>query len=666
MATRSHPWGFRLPVALHRWIAAWALASVSGLQAQPAVHTASTTTAATAAAPDSSIGSAQPEAASGRSPKAVVRAREFLAVTAHPLASEAAFTMLEAGGHAIDAAIAAQAVLALVEPQSSGLGGGGFLLHFDPATAQVQAYDGRETAPQSASGNRFLDATGRPLGFAAAVIGGRSVGVPGLIRMLELAHRDQGRLPWASLFEPAIRLANEGFDLTPRLHALLARERWLRDDPEAAALYYDAGGRPHPVGHRLRNSALADTLTAIARNGADALHHGPIARDLVERVRSHATRPGDLTENDLRHYQALRRTPLCTGYREWLLCGMPPPSAGGIAVAQILTLNDLAKRSAADRAPGGVTGTGNPFEDPSRVHRFTESARLAFADRDRWVADPAYASVPVAALLDSRYLRARAALIGPVSLDLAPPGDPERFLAQTEPRAAIETEVESTTHLSVIDGQGRTVALTSSIEHAFGARLMVRGFLLNNQLTDFSFVPHTSNGPVANRVEGGKRPRSSMAPTLVFNRNATAPTPQPVPGPEAEATAATRTTLEATGSAPVTVGGHSLRLAIGSPGGPAIINHVARTLVAVLDEGVALQQAIDAPNLGSRNGPTELEADTAAVALAGPLAARAHRIMITPMTSGIHGIMRTCTTLGDSCILESGTDPRREGLARGR
>lgn len=666
MAACSHPWGFRLPVALRRWIAAWALASASALQAQPAALAVSGTTLTTAAATDPSFASAQPEAASGRSAKAVVRAREFLAVTAHPLASDAAVAMLEAGGHAVDAAIAAQAVLALVEPQSSGLGGGGFLLHFDPVTEQVQAYDGRETAPQGASGNRFLDGAGRPLGFAAAVVGGRSVGVPGLIRMLELAHRDQGRLPWASLFEPAIRLANDGFDVTPRLHSLLARERWLREDPEAAALFYDAGGRPHPVGYRLRNPALADTLTAIAREGADALHHGSIARDLVARVRDHATRPGDLTENDLLHYQALRRTPLCTPYREWLLCGMPPPSAGGIAVAQILTLNDLAKRSAADRAPGGATRTGNPFEDPSHVHRFTESARLAFADRDRWVADPAYARVPVAALLDSRYLRARATLIGPVSLDVAPPGDPERFLAQTEPRAAIETEVESTTHLSVVDRQGRTVALTSSIESAFGARLMVRGFLLNNQLTDFSFVPQTSNGPVANRVEGGKRPRSSMAPTLVFSRNATAPPAQPAPGPAAEATAATRATFDAAGSGPVTVSGHSLRLAIGSPGGPAIINHVARTLVAVLDDDVPLQQAIDAPNLGSRNGPTELEADTAAVALAGPLAARAHRVVITPMTSGIHGIMRTCANVGDTCILESGTDPRREGLARGR
>lgn len=591
----------------------------------------------------------QPEADSGRTPKAVVRARDFLAVTAHPLASDAAYDMLAQGGSAIDAAIAAQAVLALVEPQSSGLGGGAFLLHHDPASGRVQAYDGRETAPASARADRFLDEDGRPLGFERAVIGGRSVGVPGVIRMLELVHRDHGRLPWASLFAPAIRHAREGFAISPRLHALLARERWLRADTEAAAIFFQADGRPWPVGHRLRNPALAETLEAIALRGADALYNGPIASDMVTRVRTHAGNPGDLSDADLRDYRAVRRTPLCTPYRSWLICGMPPPSSGAITVAQTLAIEDLVRdaQQIAEPARQGASATGSA--EVARIHRFSEASRLAFADRDRWIGDPDFVRVPVGALLDPRYLKARAALVGPSSLGRAPPGDPERFLAQTTPESAIETELESTTHLSIVDRNGRTVAMTSSIEHAFGSRLMVRGFLLNNQLTDFSFLPKGDHGPIANRVEGGKRPRSSMAPTLVFT-----------------STAREHADPTALDDRSVDIGRRRLALAIGSPGGALILPYVARTLVGVLADGLPLQQVIDAPNVGSRNGPTELEADTTAQALAEQLASRGHRIAITPMTSGLHGIARVCARDGDQCILESGTDPRREGIARGQ
>ncbi|MBU6189764.1 MAG: gamma-glutamyltransferase family protein [Betaproteobacteria bacterium] len=649
MAASSNPLGIRLPIAL-----CLSLAALAG-QAQPVVPPAASVPPVPALAEP--LSSDQPEASSGRERKPVVRAREFLAVTAHPLASEAAFAMLAEGASAVDAAIAAQAVLALVEPQSSGVGGGGFLLHHDPRTGTVQAYDGRETAPAAARADRFIDTAGRPLGFAAAVIGGRSVGVPGLFRMLELAHRDHGVLPWAKLFEPAIRHAREGFDLSPRLHALLTRDRWLRDDTDARSLFYDTGGQALPVGTRLRHPALADTLATIAAHGAEALHQGPIARDLVARVRGHATNPGDLTEDDLSRYRALRRTPLCTPHRDWLVCGMPPPSAGAISVAQILAIGEHAARR-------GAIAELAPATNTIAAHLFTEAGRLAFADRDRWIADPAFARVPVRALLDSRYLSARAALIGQTSMDTARPGDPERFLAESRARHALEGEVESTTHLSIIDRAGRTVALTSSIEQAFGSRLMVRGFLLNNQLTDFSFMAQTSDGPHPNRVEGGKRPRSSMAPTLVFGPN-TLVTAQP--GAARQATdIEPAPPLDPENAPPITVGNRPMVLAVGSPGGPSIINYVARTLMGVLNDGLPLQQVIDAPNLGSRNGPTELEAGSASRALADALVARAHRISLTPMTSGLHGIARRCAQSGEDCVLESGTDPRREGLARGR
>lgn len=645
MDASSNRSGIRLKTAL---IALIALIAARALHAQSPNPTPALAPTAIEAS-----GTAQPEGASGRQAKPIVRAREFLAVTAHPLASEAAYSVLEAGGSAVDAAIAAQAVLALVEPQSSGVGGGGFLLHHDPLTGQVHAYDGRETAPAGARPDRFVNAAGQPLGFVAAVVGGRSVGVPGLIRMLELAHRDHGALPWKPLFDAAIQHAQEGFAVSPRLHTLLARDRWLRDDDEARALFYGAHGEPLPIGARLRNPALAEVLGAIAQGGARTLHEGPIASDIARRVRGHPSNPGDLGEDDLRTYQALRRAPVCSAYRQWLVCGMPPPSAGAISVAQILALHR--------HGFGGATDTTDPV---LKVHRFTEAGRLAFADRDRWIADPEFAHVPAKALLDPRYLGARAALIGPSSMGMAPPGDPERFLAESPPKFAFEGETESTTHLTIVDAKGRTVVLTSSIEQAFGSRVMVRGFLLNNQLTDFSFQANLASGLHPNRVQGGKRPRSSMAPTLVFGP---APGASPHPEPERDAASPAHSPAFAAPPAIAThVGARPMVLAIGSPGGPAIINYVARALIGVLDEGQPLQQVINAPNLGSRNGPTELEPDDSLAAIGDSLAARGHRIVTTPMTSGLHGITRRCLNSGEDCILESGTDPRREGLARGR
>lgn len=574
---------------------------------------------------------AQPEAASGFRERAPVRARHFMAVTAHPLASRAAFDVLAAGGSALDAAIAAQMVLTLVEPQSSGIGGGGFLLHYDARERSVRAYDGRETAPAAADANLFVGADGVPLAFFDAAVGGRPVGVPGLVRMLELAHARHGRLPWARLFDPAIRLAREGFEVGPRLHRLLARDARLREDPAAAALYYDARGLAWPVGHRLRNPALADTLARIATGGSLALHAGPVARDIVAAVRAHPRNPGSLGERDLAFYRALERVPLCTAHRRYRICGMPPPSSGAIAIAQMLAYWRAAPPGTRLAAPDGSL-------DVDGAHRFTEGARLAFADRDRYVADTDFVALPgqrtgepVAALpgtlLDPAYLAGRASLIGERSLVRAPPGTPAG--AGDDAASGWSPELAATTHLSIVDARGNAVSMTSSIENAFGAHVLVRGFLLNNQLTDFSFRPGRDGRPLANRVQPGKRPRSAMSPTIVFDR--------------------------ATGA---------LVLAIGSPGGASIISYVARVLVEVLDDGLGLQRAVSAPNLGSRNGPTELERGRVAPALGAELAARGHPVKYVDMTSGLHGIARRCRER--DCWLEGGVDPRREGFALGR
>ena len=551
-----------------------------------------------------------------------------MAVTANPHASRAAMAMLERGGRAIDAAIAAQMVLTLVEPQSSGIGGGAFLLHRDGRTNAVVAWDGRETAPAGADERLFTGPGGRPLAFFDAVVGGRSVGVPGVVRMLEAAHARHGRLPWATLFEPAIRLATDGFEVSPRLHALLASDRFLKNDPAAARLYYGPDGAPLPVGHRLRNPELADTLARIATGGSLALHAGPIARDVVAAVREHRSNPGMLGERDLAFYAPIAREPLCVPWRRWVVCGMPPPSSGGLAVAQILGIVEAAG------APPLAGPDGAPRADG--VHAFAEAGALAFADRARYVADPAFVAPPPG-LLDPAYLARRAALIRERATGRAPAGEPG---AATPRAAADEASLEqpATSHLSIVDAHGDAVSMTTTIEDQFGARTMVRGFLLNNQLTDFSFAATEGGAPVANRVEPGKRPRSSMAPTLVFER-AGGPDDAPRRG--------------------------ALAMAIGSPGGSQIIGYVARTLLLTLRDGHDLQSAIAMPNLGSRNGPVELEAGRAPAGLAEALRARGHEVREIAMTSGLHGIVRHCDA-ARRCTLVGAADPRREGLALGR
>ena len=547
----------------------------------------------------------QPEAPSGWTAKQAVTASHEMVAAANPLAARAGLEILHAGGSALDAAIAVQMVLGLVEPQSSGLGGGAFLLYWSHAGGRLYSYDGRETAPQAARPNRFLDANGQPLKFYDAVTSGKSVGVPGVLRMLELAQRRHGRLPWARLFAPAIRLAERGFAVSPRLHRLLERDRFLRADPNARALYYDADGHALEAGARLVNRAYAATLRTIAERGADALYSGPIAEDIVRAVRA---RGGDLVPADLETYGALERDPVCGAYRSVRICGMGPPSSGGVTLLELL---GILQRTAFERAP--------PLSAQA-VHLFSEASRLAYADRARYIADPGFVHVPVKGLLDPAYLARRAGLIGERSMGVAQPGQPELApLAADVP----DTERHGTSHLSIVDRYGDAAAMTTTIENAFGSRIMVRGFLLNNELTDFSFEPRARGLPAANRVEPGKRPRSTMAPTLVFDREG------------------------------------RLRMLLGSPGGAAIVDYVAKTLVAVLDWGFDIQAAIAAPNFGSTNGPTLLERDSTVQDLNRALAERGHVLNCVRLTSGVQGIERVPGGW------RGGADPRREGAVLG-
>ena len=550
-----------------------------------------------------------PEPASDRNSKQVVTAKRFILAAAHPLAVEAGYGILQRGGTAIDATVAVQMVLNLVEPQSSGIGGGAFILHYSAAEAKLTSYDGRETAPTAARAERFIGADGQPQKFLDAVVGGKSVGTPGVLRALELAHAKYGKLSWAELFQPAIRLASEGFPLSPRLHRLLAWVRLPGRDAAMRRLYLD-DDTPKPVGTLLKNPALADTLRKIAAHGANAFYEGEIARDIVRKVRS-APNPGDLSERDLAQYRAKQREPVCGPYRQWKVCGMPPPSSAGVAVLQVL---GMLQRLAPDSLPS---------DRVQAAHLIAEAERLAYADRERYLADADFVPVPLAGLLAPEYLAARAALVRPDrslgrALPGTPPGAPLRELADDA-----SPELASTSHLSIVDAEGNAVAMTTSIEFAFGSQQMVRGFLLNNQLTDFSFIAEREGKPVANRIEPGKRPRSAMAPTMVFDRDG------------------------------------ALVLALGSAGGSAIINHVVKTLVGVLDRNMDLQQAIDLPNFGSRNGPTELERGTAAASWAEPLRALGHEVRLIDMTSGVHGIQRARTGWS------GGADPRREGMAKG-
>ncbi|EJE53341.1 gamma-glutamyltransferase [Acidovorax sp. CF316] len=564
----------------------------------------------------------QPEGSSGYTEKPGWQTAKFAVAAANPLATDAGFQVLKAGGSAVDAAIAVQMVLTLVEPQSSGIGGGAFLMHFDGKS--VEAYDGRETAPAAADESLFLKPDGTPMAFIEGVVGGRSVGVPGTVRMLELAHRQHGKLPWASLFQPAITLAEQGFKVSARLNMLLAAEPHLKKDPVAAAYFYDGSGQPWPVGHVLKNPELAQVLRDIAAGGSKALLEGPVAQAIVDKVRSHPSNPGRMTRADLSGYQSRKREPLCRDHavlpqKVYRICGFPPPSSGAIAIGQML---GILQNTAGAALPLGQDGL--PTAD--WLHFYTEAARLAFADRALYVADPDFVAPPAGSwmsLLSPDYLADRARLIGNQSMKVAQPGHPGG--TQTSFAPMPDQPEYGTSHISIVDAQGRAVAMTTTIEDVFGARQMVKGFLLNNELTDFSFAPRDAKGNAfANRVQPGKRPRSSMSPTLVFDKT--------------------------TGQ---------LVMSGGSPGGALIIHFTAKTLWGTLHWGLNAQQAINLPNFGSANGPTLLEEKRFPVATDEALKARGHEVREMNMTSGLQAIQRVPGGYF------GGADPRREGVVMG-
>lgn len=534
---------------------------------------------------------------------------KYMAATANPFATEAALEMLREGGSAVDATIAAQMVLTLVEPQSSGIGGGAFMMHYDAATGDIAAYDGRETAPASATPEMFLDDNGEPRGWWDSVVGGLSVGVPGVIRMLEMTHQEHGRLPWSRLFEPAILLAQEGFPVTDRFNYLSAGDDDLKIFADTRSYFFDETGEPHPVGTVLTNPLLANTLRQIAEGGADAFYVGPIAEDIARETRTAKRNPGGMVAADLAAYKAIKRAPVCMPYGEYLVCGMPPPSSGGITTLQILGI--LQAFDMKTVKPGSAKS----------VHLVAEASKLAFADRNVYLADPDFYPPPPG-MLDPDYLKLRASEISLTkAMPTGVPGMPGIGGAELAP-----DDVEkglSTTHLSVIDGDGNAVSMTSSIETQFGSHMMVRGFLLNNQLTDFSFVPEKNGAPVANGPEPGKRPRSSMSPTLVFDQTG------------------------------------RVVLAIGSPGGSSIIGYVTKSLIGALDWDLNVQQAIDLPHFQNKNGATRIEQGTALEQLVPALEQMGHEVEAVRMVSGLQGIAV------DDMGFKGGADPRREGVAAG-
>ena len=552
-----------------------------------------------------------PEAATTAAPKAAVHAERQMVVAANPLAAQAGLDVLRAGGSAADAVVAVQTVLGLVEPQSSGLGGGAFLVWYDAVSGKVTTFDGRETAPKAATPDLFLGADGKPLKFFDAVVGGRSVGTPGVVRLLGEVHGRHGKLGWANLFEPAIRLASDGFAVSPRLAALVAEDADRLGTEPTTRDYFLPAGKAIAVGDRLTNTAYAQTLETIAKDGPDAFYKGAIAEGIVRAVGDHEANPGGLSLDDLAAYAAIERPAVCAPYRGFEICGMGPPSSGALAIGQILGLVE----------PFDIATLGP--EDPESWRIIGDATRLAFADRGRYVADADFVSIPKG-LLNPDYLKSRSALLRrPTALpdDQVTAGNPPWDKADLR-RDGLTFEMPSTTHFVIVDAAGNIASVTSSIENGFGARLMSGGFLLNNQLTDFSFVAEEDGRAVANRVEPGKRPRSSMSPTIVLKDG------KPV-------------------------------FALGSPGGSNIIPYVAKTIVALVDWKMDIGRATALPHLTNRFGTYDLEAGTAAVSLAKDLEALGYKTAAKEQNSGLHGIALSLAGI------EGGADPRREGVAVG-
>lgn len=553
-----------------------------------------------------------PEAATGRAARSAVPANKQMVVAANPLAAQAGLDVLRKGGSAADALVAVQTVLGLVEPQSSGLGGGGFLVWYDAKTGKVSTLDGRETAPDAVWPNLFLDEQGKPLEFFDAVVGGRSVGTPGAVALMAELHARHGKLPWRDLFGRAVELSERGFGVSPRLAALIAEGRdSLAGQPTTRGYFFDGKGEPLKAGALLRNAAYAETLKDIAANGAKAFYEGSIAAEIVEAVAGHATNPGLLSLQDLKDYEVKWRDPVCAPYRGLEVCGMGPPSSGALTIGQILGM--VSQFDVATLGP----------DDPETWRIIGDATRLAFADRERYMADADFVAIPKG-LLNADYLKARSDLIRrPTALpeDAVKAGDPPWEKAELR-LDGFTWEAPSTSHFVIVDSDGNVASMTTSIENGFGARLMAAGFLLNNQLTDFSFVPEEGGEKVANRVEPGKRPRSSMSPTIVMKDGK-----------------------------PVHV--------LGSPGGSNIIPYVANAIIALVDWKMDMQQAVSLPHLTNRFGRYDLETGTSAEELAYDLQALGYKTRVTDLNSGLHGVTIS------SGALTGGADPRREGVAVG-
>lgn len=554
----------------------------------------------------------QPEQGSGLMAKSAVTAHRMMVAAANPYAVSTGYEVLKRGGTAIDAAVAVQMMLNLVEPQSSGIGGGAFLVYWDARTRKLTTYDGREAAPLALRPDAFLTADGKEKPFFDAVAHGTAVGTPGTVQMLDLAQSRHGRLPWASLLEPAMTQARVGFLVSPRLSAAIAdaKAKGMDRFPETAALYLDAAGQPLVAGSKLKNPAFADSLETVARNRSAGFYQGPLAESVVAAVRSAG---GVLTHADLQGYEAKERSPVCVRYRVYDVCGMGPPSSGGMTVGMILKMLERY-----DLKAMGPT--------PEALHLFAEASKIAFADRNTYMADADFVDVPMG-LLDSSYLAGRGDMIDPArALPPVKAGDPPRKRADF----AVDTNLgrPGTSHVVIVDAEGNMVSMTTTIETGFGSRILAGGFLLNNEMTDFAFTPTKDGKPVANAIAPGKRPRSSMAPTIVLKDG------QPV-------------------------------LVVGSPGGSQIIGYVARTIIAVLDWGMDPQAAIDMGHVINRNGKvTNIESGAGADALKAVFEAKGHEVKIGDLNSGLHAIQIKRDAAGTVTLI-GGADPRREGVVMG-
>lgn len=555
-----------------------------------------------------------PEAATAQITKdsgAPVQASEWMVAAANPLAVRAGARVLSEGGTAADAMVAVQSVLGLVEPQSSGLGGGAFLVWYDGATGAMTTLDGRETAPLAATPQLFQDEQGEPLQFFDAVVGGLSVGTPGTPALMEMAHAKWGRADWPMLFSDAIQLAENGFDVSPRLAALVASDQERLSRFQRTASYFVPEGAPLAEGSTLKNLAYAKTLSALATGGGKAFYTGQIAQDIVDTVANAQGNPGVLSMTDLAIYKVKERAPVCATYRAYEVCGMGPPSSGALTVGQILGMLDNYDLAALGH------------DSPEAWRLIGDASRLAFADRGRYMADSDFVPMPTKGLVDEIYLSSRAKLLaGDQALTEVSPGEPpfDHALLWADDESI---ELPSTSHISIVDKYGNALSMTTTIENGFGSRLMAPGgFLLNNELTDFSFRTHSEGVPIANRVEPGKRPRSSMAPTIVLKDGKPA-------------------------------------LVVGSPGGSRIIGYVAKTIIAHLDWGLDPQAAVSLPHLVNRFGTYDVEEGTSAADMAEPLTELGFEVGARGLASGLHAI----AVSADGLL--GGADPRREGIALG-